>query len=196
MQEKYSTRPERRGRLIGSPAWERPVSTQRRWVAVLAGTAVSIVAFSLLANAIVEAGDGHQSGAALSAAGATAAVGVLLVVVGFVSRAASPWRSAAVWEVASIVLFVGGAFAAREAATGYVLAVGAAVAWVMRFEDGTHVRAWRLWTVVGLAAYTKTVYLLSPSLAILAAPLLPVAGIAIIDSVAERRRGGQSPPLA
>jgi len=150
---------------------------------------VSVAAFGLIANAIVQAGDGNDSAAAASMAVAAVLVPALFLVVGLVSRTQSPWRTAGVWGVVSIGIFVVATFAAREPATGYVLAIAIGVSRVMRADDETADRSWRMWTAIGLGLYTKAVYLLAPALAIVAAPLLPIAGIAIIDSVAERQLG-------
>jgi hypothetical protein len=173
--------------LTERPQWDQPVTSGRRWSAVLAATVVSIVAFGLLANAIVATGDGDTTVAVVSAVGAALLTPVLLLVAGFVSRAPSPWRTAAVWSPGVLAVFGAVSLIAGEPATGYVLAVGIGVAHAVRAEPGIHNRSWRLWTVGGLAAYTKVVFLLSPGLAVVAAPLLPAAGIAIIDSVSERR---------
>ena len=188
IRERYS-RParQRRTRLTERPQWDQPVSNGRRWSAVLAATVVSVVVFGFLANAIVAIGDGNTSIAVMSGTGAALLIPVLLVVVGFVSRAPSPWRTAAVWSPLVLAVFGVASLVAREPATGYVLAVGFGVAHAMRAEADVHPRSWRMWTAVALAAYTKVVFLLSPGLAIVAAPLLPAAGIAIIDSVSERR---------
>ncbi len=148
---------------------------------------MATAAFSFLAIAIVEAGDGNALTATLSATAAALLIPLLLLVVGFVSRALSPWRTAAVWSPVVVAVFVAASFLAREAATGFVLAIAIGVAHALRFDDGIHDRSWRIWAAAGLAIYSKMVYLLSPGLAIVAAPLLPAAGIAIIDSVAERR---------
>jgi len=156
-------------------------------VAVLGATAVSVTAFSLVAVAIVEAGNDNRVTAAVSVVGAALLMPLLLLVVGFVSRASAPWRVAAVWSPAMVVVFAVTSLMAGEVATGFVLAVGIGVANAMRAEPGIHHRAWRIWAAVGVAVYVKVVYSLSPELAILAAPLLPAAAIAIIDSVAERR---------
>ena len=197
IRERYSKpAPRRRTRLTERLRWDRSVTSGRRWSAVLAATVVSVVAFGLLANAIVGAGDGRDSVALLSAAGAALLMPVLLLVVGFVSRAPTPWRTAAVWSPAVVAVFVAVSFAAREPVTGYVLGVSMGVARALRADEGVHDRSWRMWTAVGLALYSKVVYLLSPGLAIVAAPLLPAAGMAIIDSVVERRFGGESRPLA
>ncbi len=191
MLERYS-KPERRRRVPPTEqlAREGPISSRRRWTAVAAGTIVSILAFGFVATAIVQAGDGNDSAAIFAAVASAVMIPLLLLVVGLVSRATSPWRSAAIASLIVLGAFVGGSFAAREPATGFVLAIGLGAAWTMRSEEGIHLRSWRLWTAVGLAAYTKVVYLISPGLAIVAAPLIPIAGIAIIDSVAERRSPG------
>lgn len=177
----------RRTRLTERPEWDRPVTSGRRWSAALAATAVSIVAFGLVANATVATGDADTTIAVASAVGAALLMPVLLLVVGFVSRAPSPWKTAAVWSPAVLAVFGAVSLIAGEPVTGYVLAVGIGVAHAVRSESGIHHRSWRLWTVAGLAVYTKVVFLLSPGLAIVAAPLLPAVGIAIIDSVSERR---------
>ena len=136
---------------------------------------------------VATTGDGDTTVAVVSAVGAALLTPVLLLVAGFVSRAPSPWRTAAVWSPGVLAVFGAVSLIAGEPATGYVLAVGIGVAHAVRAEPGIHNRSWRLWTVGGLAAYTKVVFLLSPGLAVVAAPLLPAAGIAIIDSVSERR---------
>ena len=188
IRERYSKPArQRRTRLTERSQWDRPVNSGRRWSAVLAATVVSIAAFGLLANAIVATGDGDTTIAVVSAVGAALLTPVLLLVAGFVSRAASPWKTAAVWSPGVLAVFGAVSLIAGEPATGYVLAIGIGVAHAVRAEPGIHNRSWRLWTVAGLAAYTKVVFLLSPGLAVVAAPLLPAAGIAIIDSVSERR---------
>lgn len=190
MQERYR-KPARRRRLTEAPTWDAPITSGRRWAAVLTGTVVSVVAFSLMANAIVTAGDGDQRAAIISGIAAAVLMPVLMIGIGFVSRASSPWRTGMLAGLGGIAAGIVVAIVAREPATGYVLGVGAGAAYALRLDPGVHLLSWRRWTAVGLAVYTKVVFLLAPGLAIVAAPLLPVAGIAIIDSVTERRRSEQ-----
>lgn len=190
-QERYARRGRRRERestpLTERPQWTDAISPGRRWAAVLAGTVVAVLSFGLVAAAVVEAGDGNESRAMVFAISAALAVPVMLLVVGFVSRAPAPWRATAITAPLAVFLFLVGSFISREPATGFVLAVGVGTALTMRAEEGVHFRAWRLWTAVGLAIYTKVVYLASPAIAVVAAPLLPLAGIGVIDRVMERR---------
>jgi hypothetical protein len=190
MQERYR-KPAKRRPLTDAPSWDAPITSGRRWAAVLTGTVVSVVAFSLMANAIVTAGDGDQAAAIVSGIAAAVLIPVLMIGIGFVSRASSPWRTGALAGLGAIAIGAIVAFVAREPATGFVFGVGAGAAYSLRLDPAIHELGWRRWTAVGLALYTKVVFLLAPGLAIVAAPLLPVAGIAIIDSVTERRRNEQ-----
>jgi hypothetical protein len=194
MQERYR-KPAKRRPLTDAPSWDAPITSRRRWAAVLTGTVVSVVAFSLMANAIVTAGDGDHRAAIVSGLAAALLVPVLMIGIGFVSRASSPWRIGTLSGLAALV--VGGVvtFVARDPATGYVAGIGIGAASSLRLDVGAHRVGWRRWTAVGLALYTKVVFLLAPGLAIVAAPLLPVAGIAIIDSVTERQLSDQGRPL-
>lgn len=188
IRDRYSSTPRRRRTpLTKRPQWNRPVTSGRRWSAVLGGTVVSVAAFVLLVMAIVSTGEGDRSSAALSAVGAALLIPILLVVVGLISRAPTPVRVSVIWSPVLVVIFAAMSFLAGEPATGYVLAVGVGVAQALRAEPGVHNRSWRVWTAAGLAGYTKVVFLLSPALALAAAPLLPVVGVAVIDSVTERR---------
>ena len=195
MQERYR-KPAKRRPLTDAPSWDAPITSSRRWAAVLTGTVVSVVAFSVMANAIVAAGDGDHRAAIVSGIAAALLVPVMMIGIGFVSRAPSPWRVGTLAGLAALV--AGGAVAvvAREPATGYVLGIGVGAASSLRLDRGAHRLSWRRWTAVGLALYTKVVFLLAPALAIVAAPLLPIAGMAIIDSVTERQLRDQGRPLA
>jgi 4-amino-4-deoxy-L-arabinose transferase-like glycosyltransferase len=160
------------------------------WSAVLSGTLVSIVIYGLIATSIVQAGDGNNSQAGWVAVGAAALVPLLMFLLAFLTRTDGPLRTAAITSSAVLVVFVAGSFIARDIASGYVLAIGLGAAYAMRLDEAKHDRKWRLYTAVGLAVYTKLVFFISPSIAVAAAPMLPVLGISIVDSVIERRRTG------
>lgn len=157
---------------------------------MIAGTLLSIVVYGVMAAAIVQSADGDSTRSGWIAAGAALIVPLLMGLLGFLTRAKRPWRTAMTVTAAVIPLFLLGSFASRDVATGYVLAIGAGAAYSMRLDPELHDRRWRLWTVVGLAVYTKVVYLLSPGIAVVAAPLLPVFGVSIVDSVRARRLDG------
>lgn len=191
-QERYSRRgrsrrPARTTPLTEREQWTDEIGPGRRWAAVLAGTVASVLSFGLIAASIVAFDEGNRSNATALSIGAALVVPVLLLVVAFVSRHPTPWRVTAFGAPVVVFLFLLGSFVARDPATGFVLGVGVGGAMAMRATEGVHLRSWRFWTVVGLAAYTKVVYLASPAVAIVAAPLLPLAGIGVIDRVMERR---------
>jgi ABC-type multidrug transport system permease subunit len=140
-----------------------------------------------MALAVIEAADGNDTGAGWAAAGAAAVVPLLLGVVGFLTRAATPWRTSMLVSGGVVAVFLAGSFLAQDVATGYVLAIGVGATFAMRLVPEVHDRRWRLWTTAGLAVYVKFVYVLSPSIAVVAAPLLPIIGISIVDSIKERR---------
>jgi hypothetical protein len=147
---------------------------------------VAVTAFALVAAGVVEAADGSKNTAAWFSAGAAVLVPVFLLVVGFVSRAATPWQTTAFASPIVVFLFLIGALLARDPATGFVLGIGVGGALAMRIDEGVHTRSSRIWMSVALAVYTKIVYLASPGVAIVAAPLLPLAGIGVIDRMRER----------
>lgn len=188
-QERYSRRDRRKQRtpVTELPEWKSEISSRRRWAAVLAGTVVAVLSFGLIAAAVVRADEGDDSGAVALSVAAAAVIPLLLLIVAFVSRHPAPWRTTLTVSPLVILLFLAGSLLARDPATGFVLGVGVGGAFAMRATDGVHRRSWRISTAVGLAAYTKVVYLASPTIAIIAAPLLPLAGIAVIDRVMERR---------
>ncbi len=188
MRERYSKK-EKRRRI---PREERvvaagPISRPRLWAAVGAGTFASVTSFGFVATAVVQAGDGNNRNAVLAAVAAALLVPALLLLVGLISRAGTPWRTATFASVIVLAGFLGGSVIAREPATGFTLGVGLGSAWALRAEPGLHLLKWRLWTAVGLTVYIKIVFLFSPALAIVAAPLVPVVGTAVIDMVTERR---------
>jgi len=188
-QEKYSRGRRRAPKtpMTERPAWTGDISPGRRWAAVLAGTVVAVLSFGFIAASVVKADEGARSEAVALAVGAALAIPVLLLVVAFVSRHPTPWQAAAIGSPLVVVLFLAGSLAARDPATGFVLGVGTGVAFAMRSTEGVHRRSSRFWIIVGLAVYTKIVYVASPAVAIVAAPLLPLAGIGVIDRVMERR---------
>ena len=187
--ERYERKSRRRERtpLTERPQWEAEITPGRRWAAIGAGTVVAMTAFGLIAAAVVEAGEGDDGTAMWLSIGAAATVPVMHLVLGFVSRAPRPWASAAIASPIVVVLFLAGSFLAREPATGFVLAVGVGGALTLRATEGVHIRSWRLWTAVGMALYTKLAFLLSPAIAVVSAPLLPLAGIGVVDRFMERK---------
>jgi hypothetical protein len=190
MVEKY-TRADRRAsrrERVAAVRQDRRVSGVR-WSAILAGTLASVVAYGLMAASIVAASDGDPQ-AGWIAAGAAAVVPVLMFLLAFLTRAEAPVRLAATTSAVVIAVFMLGSFAVRDVATGYVLALGLGATFAMRLDETVHDRRWRILTAVGLAAYTKVVYLISPSIAVATAPMLPIFGISIVDSVHERRMAG------
>jgi hypothetical protein len=114
-------------------------------------------------------------------------VPILLLVVAFISRHPSPWYVTALGSPAMVFAFLVVSPLAGDPATGFALAVGIGGTLALRMTDGVHSRASRIAVTIGLTIYTKVVYLISPAIAIVAAPLLPLAGIAIIDRIRERR---------
>lgn len=190
--EKYSRRDRRRDRAARTPLTERPqwtgdITPGRRWAAILSGTLAAAFSFGLIAAAVVQADEGNDSDAVALSIAAALVIPVLLLVVSFVSRHPSPWRTAALVSPLVVLLFLVGSYAASEPATGFVLGVGVGGAFALRATDGVHRLSWRLGMAIGLALYTKIVYLASPGVAIIAAPFLPLAGIGVIDRVLERR---------
>lgn len=184
MVERYS-RPtrERRARRTKRPI---PEGRRARWSAVLAGTLVALVTYGLIATAIVESADGDDALAGWLVTGAAALLPVLMLILAFLTHVDRPWRTAGLAAFTAAVAFVATSFVAREVATGFVVAIGVGASFAMRLDEPAS-RRWRLWTIGGLAVYVKLLYVISPGVAIVAAPLLPVAGIAVVDSIAERR---------
>jgi len=135
----------------------------------------------------VRADEGFRNEAVLLSVGAAVVVPILLLVVAFVSRHPSPWYTTATASPLMVLLFLVVSPLAGDPATGFALAVGVGGTLALRMTDGVHTRGSRLVVAVGLAVYTKVVYLISPAIAIVAAPLLPLAGIAVIDRIRERR---------
>lgn len=189
--ERYARRPRGSARpMTERPAWTDEISPGRRWAAVLAGTLVSVFSFGLIAAAVVRADEGFRDQAVLFSIGAAALVPVLLLVVAFVSRHQSPWYTTALGSPLMVLIFLVVSPLVGDPATGFALAVGVGGTMAMRATDGVHSRGWRLGVSFGLAVYTKVVYLASPAIAIIAAPLLPLAGIGMIDRIRERRHAG------
>jgi hypothetical protein len=195
--ERYSRRKTpRQGRvdrlgITQRPQWEAEITPGRRWSAVFGGTIVAIFSFGLIAAAIVRAEEGARDEAVMLSIGAAAAVPILLLVVGFISRHASPWYTSAIGSPLMVLAFLVVSPLAGDPATGFAFALGVGGALALRMTDGVHTRASRLVVAVGLAVYTKIVFLISPAIAIIAAPLLPLAGIAVIDRIRERRAAEQ-----
>jgi hypothetical protein len=195
--ERYSRRKSpRKGRvdrlgITEQPQWEAEISPGRRWAAVFGGTIVAVFSFGLIAAAIVRADEGLRDEAVMLSIGAAVAVPILSLVVAFISRHPSPWYTTAIGSPVMVLAFLAVSPLAGDPATGFALAVGIGGTLALRMTDGVHTRASRLVVVAGLAAYTKIVYLISPAIAIVAAPLLPLAGIAVIDRIRERRAAEQ-----
>jgi hypothetical protein len=190
--ERYQRRSRRERRpertpVTDGPEWTAEISSGRRWAAVLGGTIAAVSSFGLIAAAIVRADEGFRDQAVLLAIGAAAVVPIMLLVVAFVSRHPSPWYITAIASPLMVLLFLLVSPLAGDPATGFALAVGVGGSLAMRSTEGVHSRRWRLGVAVGLAVYTKVVYLISPAMAIVAAPLLPLAGVGMIDRVMERR---------
>lgn len=176
-----------RAGITERPVWTDEITPGRRWAAVLAGTLVSVFSFGLIAAAIVRADEGFRDQAVMFSVGAAVLVPVLLLVVAFVSRHSSPWYTTALGSPLMVLIFLVVSPLVGDPATGFALAVGVGGTMAMRATDGVHSRGWRLAVAIGLAVYTKVVYLASPAIAIIAAPLLPLAGIGMIDRIRERR---------
>jgi hypothetical protein len=193
--ERYSRRRSpRQGRvdrlgITERPQWTDEITPGRRWAAVFAGTIAAVFSFGLIAAAIVRADEGFRDEAVLLSVGAAVVVPVLLLVVAFVSRHPSPWYTTAIASPLVVLVFLVVSPLAGEPATGFSFAIGVGGTLALRMTDGVHTRASRLVVAAGLAVYTKVVYLISPAIAIIAAPLLPLAGIAVIDRIRERRVG-------
>lgn len=188
--DRYSRRERRRATpLTERPQWAGEIGPGRRWAAVLAGTVAAVFSFGLVAASVVAFDEGSRSDATALSIAAAFVVPILLLIVGFVSRHPAPWKTTAFLSPVVVFLFLLGSLLAGDPATGFVLGVGTGGAFMMRSTEGVHLTSWRLWTVVGLTVYTKLIYLLSPAMAIIAAPLLPLAGIGVIDRVRERRLG-------
>lgn len=191
--ERYSRRKSpRQGRvdrlgITQRPQWEVEISPGRRWAAVFGGTIVAVFSFGLIAAAIVRADEGFRDEAVMLSVGAAVAVPILLLVVAFISRHPSPWYTTAIGSPVMVLAFLAVSPLAGDPATGFALAVGIGGTLALRMTEGVHTRASRLVVAIGLAVYTKIVYLISPAIAIIAAPLLPLAGIAVIDRIRERR---------
>jgi hypothetical protein len=187
MVERYSRR---RGRPETEPTRPSRAAFGVGWGALLSGTLLGVVIYGLAATAIVWAGEGRDTEAGYAAAAAAALVPLLMFLLGWFTKAPRPGRTGVSTAAVVIGLFLAGSFVARDIATGFVFALTMGAAFAVRFDPDRHDRAWRLWTAAGLAAATKLLYLVSPDLAVSVAPVLPVIGISIVDSVTERRALG------
>lgn len=191
-QKRYERRSRRerkaeRTALTERPVWTDDISPGRRWAAVMAGTLAAMFSYGLIAAAIVRANDGFRDQAVLLSIGAALLVPVMLLLVAFVSRHRSPWYMTALGSPLMVLLFLAVSPLVGDPATGFALAVGVGGSLAMRATEGVHSHGWRLGVAVALAVYTKLVYLASPEIAIIAAPILPLAGIGMIDRIRERR---------
>ena len=178
--------PERERRGFGA-VFEGDISRGRKWAAVGAGTFVSVFAFTAIATAIVEAGEGNDSDATLAVAVAVILTPVALMTAGFVSRNAGWLRSAALGGALAVVIFLGLGVLLREPLTPTVAALGTGASLSLRFEDDRHSMRWRLGTVAAVAIYIAVLWRIAPGLSTVLTPFLPFPAVAVADSVTERR---------
>ena len=172
------------------PDPDEPISTRRRWAAVLAGTLVVTFAFGAIAAAIIASDDGEVAQARLGVIVALVLTPTVFAVVGLVSRAAGAIKTTFTVAPLAVVVFVGLSLVLREPVTPTVVAFGLGGAFALRLEPGRHIRSWRVWGAIGAGVYTLVVFALAPGLATVMAPFLPLPILAVVDSMTERRTAG------
>ena len=190
---RQSDTPQRDRRGLAA-AFDGEISGGRKWAAVAAGTFVSVFAFTAIATAIVETGDGNDADARLAVGVAVVLTPVALMAAGFVSRNVRWLRSAALGGALAVAIFVGLGIVLREPLTPTVAALGTGAALSLRFEAGRHRIKWRVGTVALVAVYIGVLWRIAPGLSTVLTPFLPFPAVAVADSITEKRAAG--PPAA
>lgn len=164
------------------------ISPQRKWAAIGVGTFILLVSYWM--TLLTLSAPLEDSEEVPEATGALA-LAMLLVPVAFFAVAAISQRPHRWWGTLAatgmgVAAGVLAAIVARDLATANVagFAMGGAVA---LHPDRRGWLARRGLAVIAVALYVAVVVRITPLLAILMAPLLPLAAIGVADLVAERR---------
>jgi hypothetical protein len=165
-----------------------PVTVRRRWGAVALATIFVVFAFGALLTAIVEA-DAGRTANARTATVLAAALGLFsLVAYGVVSRAPKAMKTTLLSAPVAIGAFLFLGALLREPATPLVAAFGIAGSVALRpAPAGTLQR--RMVFVLTASAIVAVTYLLVPTLAVSAAPLLPYFLPMVADMTAAKKAG-------
>jgi len=176
-----------RGRRTRPPAPlpGAPITPARRWGAVGVATFLLLFSFAGVVTAIVEDDRGNTSNARSAVILAVIIAPLAIYLLGLISRAPTPLRTAALVAPATMAAFTLLAALLREPATAVVAAFGVGGAFVLRLEEGTSVV--RRISVAGmLAILTLVAYRFVPDVMIVIAPLLPFTGCAVADKIPQR----------
>jgi hypothetical protein len=159
------------------------------------GTFVSVFAFTAIATAIVEAGDGNDSTAITAVGVALVLTPVAFMAAGVVSRNTTWLRSTAIGGALAVVIFLGLGIVLREPLTPALAALGTGAALSMRFDEDRHSMKWRIGTVAAVALYIAFLWRIAPGLSTVLTPFLPFPAVAVADSITEKRAtGGAATP--
>jgi len=167
-------------------AFKESMGEPRRWRAVGLATLLLVFGYFSVIGAVAANEDGEVSAARTAMIMAALVAPLSLAVLGRVSQAPTPVRTALVAGPLAIAGFALVGSLTGDSASALVLSFGIAGAVAMRTDSGVHSVWRRIGTVGFFLIATVVIRLVSAEVAVTVAPLFPFVATGITDMITER----------
>jgi len=166
--------------------FQDPDGKPRRWAAIGWATLLLLLAYFSAIGAVFEFDDGQDANGWAAVATAVGVAVISLIVLGKVSRAPTPVKTALVVTPAAIGGFLLLGSLTADPGAAVVLSFGVAGAFTLRLDEGVH-SVWRRIGTVGFFLMATVLFgLVSVDGAVTVAPFFPFVASGITDVMMER----------